>query len=101
IDLTGPAADINLSGEIDLAGRELQLTAGVVPKVTESLPLAVSIGSVGLGAAVYIGQKLLGNRIENVTMLNYEISGPLEEPAVKSTGERRIRSLLRGGRGSD
>ena len=98
--LKGPAADITMTGRIDLAQRQLDLQTSVVPRVTESLPLAVSIGSLGLGAAVFIGQKLLENRIDNVTSTNYEVTGSLDEPEVKVVGESKIKKLLGAGRAS-
>ncbi len=96
--LAGPAADINVTGRLDLVKSELELEAGVVPKATQSLPLAVSIGSLGIGAAVFIGQKLLESRIDNVTSQNYRITGSIDEPKVESIGKSRIKKLLTGGR---
>ena len=83
LKLKGPAADIEVSGDIDLENMRLSLAAEVVPKVTESLPLAVTIGSPGLGAAIFIGQKLLGNRINDVTARTYRIRGSADEPVVE------------------
>jgi uncharacterized protein YhdP len=98
--LKGPAADITMTGRVDLAQRQLDLQSSVVPRVTESLPLAVSIGSLGLGAAVFIGQKLLENRIDNVTSTDYEVTGSLDEPDVKAVGASKIKKLLGAGRAS-
>ena len=83
LKLKGPAADIKVTGDIGLEGMRLSLTAEVVPKITESLPLAVTIGSPGLGAAIFIGQKLLGNRINDVTARTYRITGSADEPVVE------------------
>lgn len=94
LDLKGPAADITVSGHIDLTKRQLDLQAGVVPRVTQSLPLAAAIGSLGLGAAIYIGQKLLVNRIDNATSQNYHITGSIDEPEVEAIGESRMKKLL-------
>jgi len=100
IKLKGPAATITVTGQFDLATQELDLQAGVVPKVTESLPLAASIGSLGLGAAVYIGQKILASQIDSATLRNYRVTGSIDEPNVEQVGKSGIEKLLGVGRES-
>ena len=95
--LRGPAADIDVAGRLHLGSQDLDLRAEVVPKVTESLPLAATIGSVGLGAAVYLGQKILESRITDVTTRNYRVTGKIDSPLVERVDENRLRDLLRSG----
>ena len=96
LKLKGPAADIKVSGNIELENLSLSLTAEAIPKVTESLPLAVTIGSPGLGAAIFIGQKLLGNRIDDVTGRTYRITGTADQPVVELVEGNVFRKLLGG-----
>ena len=96
LKLKGPAADIKVNGDIGLENLSLSLTAEAVPKVTQSLPLAVTIGSPGLGAAMFIGQRLLGNRIDGVTARTYRITGTVDRPVVELVEGNVFKKLLGG-----
>ena len=101
LELDGPAADIKVTGDIALEDLRLSLSVDAVPKVTESLPLAVTIGSPGLGAALFIGQRLLGNRIDDVTTRKYRITGTADQPVVELVDENVFKKLLGGRSFSD
>ncbi|MBL4622689.1 MAG: TIGR02099 family protein [Immundisolibacteraceae bacterium] len=96
LNLKGPAADIKVRGDIGLEDLSLSLIAETVPKVTESLPLAVTIGSPGLGAAIFIGQRLLGDRIDDVTARTYRITGTADQPVVELVDGNVFKRLLGG-----
>lgn len=83
LSIHGPAARINMSGAINLLNHGIDLTVSSVPHVTSSLPLAATIASVGLGAAVYVGQQLLEKRIDDLTDRRYSITGTWDDPIVE------------------
>ncbi|MEC9342126.1 MAG: YhdP family protein, partial [Pseudomonadota bacterium] len=81
-DLHGPATEIAMRGQIDFTRRTVDLDAVSIPQVTSSLPVAGAIGSLGLGAAILLGQRLLEPQIERWTTRRYDISGPWNNPQV-------------------
>lgn len=83
----GPAAHLTLRGQIDVADRVLDLDVNVVPQLSSSLPLAAAIGSLGVGAAVFIGQRVLGDAINEMTAQDYRVRGTLDAPEVTRTSE--------------
>lgn len=78
----GPAAHLTLSGDVHLPSRSLDLEVSVVPQLTSSLPAAVAIGSLGVGAAILIGQRLLGDTINEMSAQTYRVLGTLDTPQV-------------------
>jgi uncharacterized protein (TIGR02099 family) len=78
----GPAAHLTLRGALYLPEGALDLDVNVIPQLTSSLPAAVAIGSLGIGAAVLIGQRLFGDAINEITAQDYRVTGTLEAPQV-------------------
>jgi uncharacterized protein (TIGR02099 family) len=86
LKVSGPAAEIAIRGEVNLAERSYDEHVAVVPNLTTSLPLAVSVG-VGLldplaGAAVWVAEKLLRKPVGSLTQFSYRVTGPWDNPVV-------------------
>jgi len=57
----------------------------VVLPVTGNLPIAaVLLGAPQIAGAVFLIDKLIGDKLEKVSTLSYELSGPWGEPSIKS-----------------
>ena len=78
----GPAAHLTLNGSTHLGDRSLDVQVLVVPQVTSSLPLAGAIAAPGVGAAIYLGQKLFEGAIDKVTEQHYRVTGTWAEPKI-------------------
>jgi uncharacterized protein (TIGR02099 family) len=78
----GPAAHLTLNGSTNLADRSLDVEVLVVPQVTSSLPLAGAIAAPGVGAAIYLGQKIFEGAIDKVTEQHYRVTGTWAEPKI-------------------
>lgn len=79
----GPATHMSMSGAINLGDHSLDLVVTSIPQITSSLPIAATIGSLGLGAAVYVGQQLLEKSIDQLTDRRYAVTGTWDDPKVE------------------
>jgi uncharacterized protein (TIGR02099 family) len=78
----GPAAHLTLNGHTNLVDRSLDVQALVVPQVTSSLPLAGAIAAPGVGAVIYLGQKIFEGAIDKATEQHYRVTGTWAEPKI-------------------
>lgn len=84
LTMSGPAAKVEASGEVDLAAREYDQLVTVYPNVTSGLPVAgVVAGGVGLGAAILLMERIFKSDIERMTKITYHVTGPWSEPVIR------------------
>jgi uncharacterized protein YhdP len=85
LSLDGPAADIGIVGEADLASRSYDQTAIVSANVGNTLPI---VGAVVAGpqvaAALLIFSQIFKKPLQEVGQVYYGISGSWDEPRVES-----------------
>lgn len=82
--LDGPSANVNLSGSINIVDQTLDNKMDVVLPLTSNVPVAaVLLGAPQIAGAVFLLDKLIGDKLEKVSTLKYQLSGPWEEPDVK------------------
>ncbi|WP_372722728.1 YhdP family protein [Immundisolibacter sp.] len=79
----GPAAHLTLNGRTNLTDRSLDVEVLSAPQVTSSLPLAGAIAAPGVGAAIYLGQKIFEGAIDKVTEQRYHVTGTWADPKVE------------------
>jgi uncharacterized protein (TIGR02099 family) len=76
-------ADIDLSGRIGFALRDLDLEIGVTPRLTTELAVTGGlIGGPAVGAAVAVLHSLIRKPFEKGTRASYTVKGSWEEPVV-------------------
>lgn len=78
----GPAARLTLNGTTNLTDRSLEVDVLAVPQVTSTLPLAGAIAAPPVGAAIYLGQKVLGGPLDKVAEQRYHVTGTWAEPKI-------------------
>ncbi|NVJ58878.1 MAG: TIGR02099 family protein [Gammaproteobacteria bacterium] len=88
----GAAADVSLTGQLDLVGKTVDQIAVVSPKVTSSLPvLAGWAVEPTTGVIVWLLSKLFEPAIDVITKIEYRVVGKWDKPQVieqsKSTEE--------------
>lgn len=82
--LEGPIARINISGRVGLATHDFDQRVIVVPEVTSSLPLAGAVtAGVGVGAVIWLAEKMLKPTIVGATQIEYSVKGSWEKPLVE------------------
>jgi uncharacterized protein (TIGR02099 family) len=78
--MTGPAAETEIKGEINLNDETQNLNVKVVPHISDSLSLAALVGGPIAGAAAFVAQKLLKDPLNKIAQSNYTIAGTWDNP---------------------
>ncbi len=78
--IKGPAASIAIEGRTGLVRRDYQQLITVTPHLTSSLPLAGAIANPGVGAALFLAQKLFENQLDAITRYQYRVYGSWDKP---------------------
>ncbi|WP_150301340.1 YhdP family protein [Pseudomonas profundi] len=82
--MDGPSVKLQLDGRIDLPQNEIDMGMLVTLPVTNNLPLAAIIaGAPYIGGALFIADKILGDRIARFASVKYKISGDWQKPNVE------------------
>ncbi|HBX54273.1 YhdP family protein [Pseudomonas sp. UBA2684] len=83
ITLTGPSSNLELDGTLDMADQLINAKLLVTLPVTNNLPLAALIvGAPAIGGALFVVDKLLGDRVARFASVQYDVKGPLQEPQI-------------------
>ena len=78
--MTGPAAETQIKGEVNLVAETQNLDIKVVPHISDTLSLAALAGGPIAGAAAYIAQKLLKDPLNKIAQSKYTITGTWDSP---------------------
>lgn len=79
----GLAADIAMSGNIDLAQRQIAMEAVITPEISATVGVATAFAvNPVVGAAVFAASKILGPLWSKVSLIRYQITGSLDQPNI-------------------
>ncbi|MCX8519861.1 MAG: DUF3971 domain-containing protein, partial [Methylophilaceae bacterium] len=78
--LSGPAADVHMSGETNLQKETQRLKVKVLPRVSDSLSLAALAGGPLVGAVAFLAQKVLKDPLNKIASSSYIIIGTWDNP---------------------
>ncbi|WP_370279891.1 YhdP family protein [Pontibacterium sp.] len=79
--LEGPSANMTLSGSLDLVNETVDKDMEVVLPVTKNLPvMSVLLGQPQVAGAVFLIDKLIGDKLEKFTTIKYHLSGDWSDP---------------------
>jgi uncharacterized protein (TIGR02099 family) len=81
--MRGPAAEVDMSGEADLAKETQNLRVRVVPALGDTASTIVGLLNPVYGVATMIAQKLLKNPLGNIFAFEYAVSGTWTDPKVE------------------
>ena len=91
MSLEGPAADIGIVGQVDLAGEQYRQAAVISANVGNTLPLVGAVvGGPPGAAAMLIFSQIFKKPLQEVGQVFYGISGPWEEPDIESVSSDRF-----------
>lgn len=99
LTMDGPSANINMQGSINIAEQTLDSQMDVVLPLTSNVPIAaVLLGAPQIAGAVFLLDKLIGDKFEKVSTLTYLLSGAWAEPEIKivTPGSTKSRNLHPG-----
>ncbi|MCY1398945.1 hypothetical protein D9M71_139910 [compost metagenome] len=83
ITLTGPSSNVELDGTLDMARDRVDAKLLVTLPVTNNLPLAALIvGAPAVGGALFLVDRLLGDKVARFASVQYSIKGPWKEPKI-------------------
>ncbi|WP_460147933.1 YhdP family protein [Pseudomonas sp. S2_A02] len=81
--LTGPSSNVELNGTLDLVGDQVDAKLLVTLPVTNNLPIAALIvGAPAVGGALFLIDKLIGDRVARFASVKYTVKGPWKEPKI-------------------
>lgn len=78
--MTGPAAETEIKGEVNLVAETQNLNVKVVPHISDSLSLAALAGGPIVGAAAFVAQKILKDPFNKIAQSQYTITGTWDNP---------------------
>jgi uncharacterized protein (TIGR02099 family) len=79
--IDGTSVKIDISGRTGLVARDYEQLVSVTPQVSSTLPIAGAIaGGPAVGAAVYLADKLVGDRFNRLTQVQYRVTGSWDDP---------------------
>lgn len=83
--LNSPTVKIEAFGQADFQNHALDGEMIVMPDLTGSLPVAAAIaaGNPAIGAAVWVVDKIFGNKIQQIHRLRYKVLGTWQSPLVQ------------------
>jgi uncharacterized protein (TIGR02099 family) len=83
LKMRGPAAEVDIVGDADLAKETQDLKVRVVPALGDSASTLVGLVNPLYGVATFIAQKLMKNPIGNVFAFEYSVTGKWADPRVE------------------
>jgi len=83
LSVDGLAADIAMSGSVDLVNRRLNMEAVITPEISATVGVATAFAiNPIVGAAVFAATKVLGPLWTKISLIRYQIDGSIEQPNV-------------------
>jgi len=80
--MRGSAAEVEMTGEADVARETQNLRVRVVPSLADSASIGIAIVNPVAGVAAAIAQRLLKNPLGQIFAFDYEVSGTWTDPKV-------------------
>jgi uncharacterized protein YhdP len=79
--IKGTSATIEIKGRTGLVAQDYDQRVTVIPQVSSTLPIAGAIaGGPVVGAAVFLADKLVGDKFNRITRVRYQVSGSWADP---------------------
>ncbi|EPL09395.1 YhdP family protein [Pseudomonas sp. CF161] len=83
ITLAGPSSNLELNGTLDMVADQVDAKLLVTLPVTNNLPIAALIvGAPAIGGALFLIDKLIGDRVARFASVKYNVKGPWKEPKI-------------------
>lgn len=83
ITVTGPSSNFELDGTLDMVRDSVNANLQVSLPVTNNLPLAALIvGAPAVGGALFLVDRLIGDRVSRFASVHYRVEGPWKEPRI-------------------
>jgi uncharacterized protein (TIGR02099 family) len=80
--MQGPAARVEMKGEVNLAGETQRLDVRIFPAMSDSVALGTALVNPAVGVGAWVLQKAFRDPIGHMLSLEYEVAGTWSAPAV-------------------
>lgn len=81
--LSGPSANLELTGELDMVREQVDVRMLVTLPLTNNLTLAALVaGAPVVGGALFLVDRLLGGKMSRFAAVEYSVRGPLSAPKI-------------------
>jgi uncharacterized protein YhdP len=80
--MRGSAADVEMSGEANLAHETQDLKVRILPSLGDSAALGITLVNPVAGVAAAIAQRILKNPLGHIFAFDYSVSGTWSDPKV-------------------
>ena len=88
LEISGPSADVRVSGRTGLVERDLDQRVEVTPSVSSGVALAGTVaGGPVVGAALFVMQEMFQRPLGRITRTSYHIHGSWDDPVVERVEE--------------
>ena len=79
--MTGPSANMEISGQVDLNSHQLDKTISVSVPIGSNLTLgAALLGAPHIAGALFLFDRVMGDRIDKMTRIAYTLTGDWKDP---------------------
>ncbi|HEF4758764.1 TPA: TIGR02099 family protein [Pseudomonas putida] len=83
IRVTGPSSTLELDGTLNMVADQIDAKLLVTLPVTNNLPIAALIvGAPAVGGALFLIDKLIGDRVARFASVKYSVKGPWKDPKI-------------------
>ena len=83
LTVAGPSSNLELNGRLDLVNDQIDAKLLVTLPVSNNLPLAALIvGAPAIGGALFVVDKLLGDKVARFATVQYNVEGPWQAPKI-------------------
>ncbi|WP_417779248.1 YhdP family protein [Stutzerimonas xanthomarina] len=83
LTVVGPSSNLELNGRLDLVEDRIDAKLLVTLPVSNNLPLAALIvGAPAVGGALFVVDKLLGDKVARFATVQYNVEGPWKSPKI-------------------
>jgi len=84
VTITGPGADMEISGKTGLVSRDYDQLVTVTPEISATLPLAGALVGGPLAAAVLVvADQVVGEEVNKLISIQYRLTGPWDDPQIE------------------
>jgi uncharacterized protein YhdP len=85
--LTGSAAKVTLSGQVDMNRETQELKVRVLPSIGDNVSLLAFAGGPAVGVGVLLANKILRDPLDKLVSFEYNVSGSWADPKVEKAGQ--------------
>jgi len=91
--MTGAAAKITLSGQVDLERETQNLKVRVLPTIGDNVSLLSFAAGPTVGVGVLLANKILRDPLDKLVAFDYNVSGSWADPKVERLGQSKAQSV--------